>query len=180
MSSYDAVVYDLDRTLVCLPVDWPRARRDALAAAREAGIATDGEDLWELLDRAHREGFSPVVERVLAEHECRGAREAELLPTAGELPRSVPVGLCSLNAEAACRLALRRHGLDAHVDVVVGRDSVGTYKPDPEPLLAVVRALSASPDRTLFVGDSDRDARTAARAGVEFRRVDAPDGSHRA
>lgn len=175
-AAYDAVVYDLDGTLVSLPVDWSAANRDALAAAREAGVATAGETLWELLDRAEREGFAPVVEAVVAEHECRAAREADRLPTAGELPRSVPTGVCSLNAEAACRLALRRHGLDTHVDVVVGRDTVAESKPDPEPLLAAVRALSAAPDRTLFVGDSDRDALTAERAGVEFRFVDAGDG----
>jgi len=169
---YDAVVYDLDGTLVRLDVDWAGTRRDVVEALRDRGIAVAGESLWELLDRAHREGFAPVVEAVIADHERRGAQAAELLPTAGELPRVVPVGVCSLNAEAACRLALERHELDAHVDAVVGRDTVGTYKPDPEPLLAAVRALSAAPERTLFVGDSERDAHTAERAGVAFQYVD--------
>ena len=175
-AEHDAVVYDLDGTLVRLPVDWSAAHRDALAAAREAGVTTAGESLWELLDRAEREGFAPVVEAVVADHERRAAREAELLDVAAELPRSVPVGVCSLNAEAACRLALHRHGLDTHVDVIVGRDSVEESKPHPEPLLAAVRGLSATPDRTLFVGDSDRDALAAERAGVEFRPVGAGEG----
>lgn len=175
VTEYDAVVYDLDGTLVRLPVDWAGTRRDVVEALRDRGIAVDDESLWELLDRAHNEGFAPVVEAVIADHECRGARSAELLPTAGELPRAVPVGVCSLNAEAACRLALEQHGLDAHVDTVVGRDTVGTYKPDPEPLLATVQALSATPERTLFVGDSERDAHTADRAGVDFRYVEGSD-----
>jgi len=171
-AAYNAVVYDLDGTLVRLAVDWPATHRDVVARLREEGIPVDDQGLWELLDRAHREGFVPVVEEVIAAHEREGARAAELLPTAGELPRTVPVGVCSLNAEGACRLALARHGLDEHVDTVVGRDTVETYKPDPEPLLAAVRELSAAPGRTLFVGDSERDARTAERAGVAFEYVE--------
>ena len=170
-AEHDAVVYDLDGTLVRLAVDWSAVRRDTVAAVREAGLSA-GESLWELLDRAHSEGFADIVEPVIAEHECRGALAADRLLTAAELPRGVPVGVCSLNSEAACRLALRRHGLAAHVDAVVGRDTVETYKPDPGPLLSVVRELSATPDRVLFVGDSERDQRTAERAGVAFAYVE--------
>jgi phosphoglycolate phosphatase len=171
-AEYDAVVYDLDGTLVSLAVDWPAVHRDVVTRLREAGISVDDESLWALLERAHQEGFAPVVERVIAAHEREGAQAAELLPTAGELPRTVPVGVCSLNAEEPCRLALARHGLDEHVDTVVGRDTVETYKPEPEPLLAAVEELSAAPDRALFIGDSERDARTADRAGVAFEYVE--------
>jgi len=170
-AEYDAVVYDLDGTLVRLAVDWPAVRRDVVARLREAEIPVDDESLWELLERAHREGFAPIVEEVIAAHERGGARSAELLPTAGELPRTEPVGVCSLNAEGPCRLALARHGLDEYVDTVVGRDTVETHKPAPEPLLAAVEELSATPGQVLFVGDSERDARTAERAGVAFERV---------
>lgn len=171
-AEYDAVVYDLDGTLVSLAVDWPAVHRDVVARLREEGISVDDESLWELLARGHRDGFAPHVERVIAAHEREGAQAADLLPTAEELPRTVPVGVCSLNAEEPCRLALARHGLDEHVDTVVGRDTVETYKPEPESLLAAVRDLSVTPDRALFIGDSERDARTADRAGVAFEYVE--------
>jgi phosphoglycolate phosphatase-like HAD superfamily hydrolase len=174
-AAYDAIVYDLDGTLVRLAVDWPAVHREVVSRLREDGVTVDDESLWELLDRAHREGFVAVVEGVITAHEHRGARAATRLPTADELPRPVPVGVCSLNAESACRLALERHDLAAHVDTVVGRDTVGTYKPDPEPLLAAVRDLAVTPDQALFVGDSERDARTAERAGVAFQYVDGAD-----
>ena len=173
-AEHNAVVYDLDGTLVGLAVDWSAVRRDVGARLREEGIPVDDESLWDLLDRSHSEGFADIVEPVIAEHECRGARAADRLPTAAELPRAVPVGVCSLNSEAACRLALQRYDLAAHVDTVVGRDTVDTYKPDPEPLLSAVRALSVTPDRALFVGDSERDRHTAERAGVSFRYVERP------
>ena len=54
---------------------------------------------------------------------------------------------------------------------VIGRDTVETFKPDPESLLAAVDRLGVRPERTLFVGDSERDAETADRAGTRFAYV---------
>lgn len=171
MANYEAIVYDLDGTLLRLTVDWDMAHRDVVTSLSGTDLAVDGESLWDLLDRAHAEGFADQVERVLSEHEREGARQSIQLPTAAELPRSEPVGVCSLNAESACNIALSRHNLDPHVEAVVGRDSVSRYKPDPEPLLAVLEALDVAPAQALFVGDTDRDKLTAERAGVDFRFV---------
>jgi len=169
---YAGVVYDLDGTLVRLNVDWEQARLDTAAALREAGARVDGESLWELLEYGQREGFEAVVERTIAAHERDGARTSERLALADDLPLSVPTAVCSLNCEAACRVALETHRLDGHVDAIVGRDTVATQKPDPEPLLEAADRIGTPPGRTLFIGDSDRDAITAERAGVPFRYVD--------
>lgn len=170
-ADYEAIVYDLDGTLARLRVDWGAVREDVAAKFSARGFDVDGADLWELLERAQRDPLERLVEETIAEHERAGARRSDRLPLADELPHEVPVGVCSLNAEAACRIALEIHGLDPHVATVVGRDSVGSYKPDPEPLLRAVGDLSASPTKTLFIGDSERDAVTAERAGVPFQYV---------
>ena len=69
------------------------------------------------------------------------------------------------------RIALNAHGLAGAVDATVGRDSVATRKPDPEPLLAAIDRVGADRGRALFVGDSERDELTAERAGVDYRYV---------
>jgi phosphoglycolate phosphatase len=166
---YDAIVYDLDGTLVHLDVDWEAARRDAAAVLRASGVDTTEMGLWDVLEAAEPNGVLDGVNAAIADHEREGARLSDRLPIADELPRECPVGVCSLNSESACRIALERHGLDGHVRTVVGRDTLTTYKPDPEPLLATVEGLGAEPGRVLFVGDSERDALTAERAGVDFQ-----------
>ncbi|MFB6232623.1 MAG: HAD family hydrolase [Haloarculaceae archaeon] len=166
--AYDGVVYDLDGTLVSLDVDWDAVREDAAALLSARGVDTAGTDLWDLIELDGAEHRRSVVD-VIAEHEREGARTARRLPLADELPLDGPVGVCSLNCEAACRIALEMHGLDRDVDVIVGRDTVGAHKPDPEPLLAALEDLSAEPSQSLFVGDSERDAKTARRAGVQFQ-----------
>jgi len=171
-TEYDAVVYDLDGTLVRLNVDWDAVTEEAAAVLSARGVDTAGTSLWDILETAEKRGYRAKVEGVIADHEREGARTSRQLPVARELPVGVPTGVCSLNCEAACRIALEIHRLDSHVDAIVGRDTVDGHKPDPEPLLAAVRGLSVAPKRALFVGDSERDEVTARRAGVPFEYAD--------
>jgi phosphoglycolate phosphatase len=173
VTEYDAVVYDLDNTLVELAVDWAAVDREVGECLRErAGVDPAGRDAWALLDVADEVGERAAVERIVTEHEYRGAEQSRRLPLADELgdaPHGIAV--CSLNSESAVRRALAVHGLDGHVGSVVGRDSVETRKPDPGPLLAALETLGVPPERALFVGDSERDAAAARAAGVDFAYV---------
>ena len=171
--SYAGVVYDLDGTVVHLDVDWAAVATDVIDVYDSVGIAAAGKDLWGLLENAPAHGLTDEVEAAISRHERRGARESSRLALADELlNRSVPVGVCSLNCEAACRIALETHGLADAVEIIIGRDSVATQKPHPEPLLETVSNLGVKPADALFIGDSPRDGTTAERAGVDFRFVE--------
>ncbi|WP_245977565.1 HAD family hydrolase [Halopiger aswanensis] len=171
-TEYEAVVYDLDGTLVDLEVDWTDAARAVREVYDTAGVEPPSTELWDMLEGADDAGLRAEVESTLADRERDGARAAPRLAHADELlEQTVPVGVCSLNCEAACRIALEKHGLADAVDVVVGRDTVATQKPDPAPLLEAVRELGVEPENAVFVGDSRRDELTAERAGTAFEYV---------
>jgi len=197
----DAVVYDLDGTLVDLAVDWDAVADDVIgtyAANALVGtlvdLAVDWDavaddvigtyaanalvaptaDLWTLLDSAAEYGVHDAVEETIAGHERSGAHASTRLPLGDWLATGGadrPVAVCSLNCEDACRVAVETHDLTDHVDAVVGRDTAATHKPEPESLLAAIDALGVEPTRTLFVGDSASDRLTADRAGVPFATV---------
>jgi phosphoglycolate phosphatase len=170
-AEYETVVYDLDGTLARLVVDWEQVREDVASKVRARDVDVTEMSLWELFEHAHGAPLERDVEAAIQEHERDGARRSERLPLADELPLDVPVGVCSLNCEAACRIALEMHGLDRHVQAIVGRDSIDSYKPDPEPLLRTIQLLDAPPESSLFVGDSETDEIAADRAGVDFQYV---------
>ncbi|WP_083858595.1 HAD family hydrolase [Natrialba chahannaoensis] len=180
VTEYDAIVYDLDGTLVDLDVDWNAVAGDVRSVYADANVDPPSNDLWAMLEGAASAGLADTVEEAIAAHERDGASTSPRLAHANELEngtQAMPVGVCSLNCEAACRRALESHGLASAVDVIVGRDTVETQKPDPEPLLVAVDELGVEPADTVFIGDSARDEQTARRAGVEFEYVgDGPSG----
>lgn len=169
LAAFDAVVWDLDGTLVHLAVDWDDVADDVIETLDAHGVDAGGMDLWAMLDLADEENVRDEVEAVIADYESVGARESERLSHADALgANGAAEGVCSLNCEDACHAALDTHGLTEHIDAVVGRDSVATRKPDPKPLLETIDRIGADPDSTVFVGDSLSDEKAAQRAGVEF------------
>ncbi|MDS0221517.1 HAD family hydrolase [Haloarcula sp. S1AR25-5A] len=166
--THDAVIYDLDGTLVRLAVDWDAVASEVSTLLHDRNVDPGTRDLWEMLTLSSETGHRDAVEAAITDHERTGARSSDRLPLADGFPHSVPVGVCSLNAEEACRLALEVHDLDSYVGPVVGRDTVGSSKPDPEGLLAITDELGVDPDATVFVGDSESDATAAQRAGMAF------------
>jgi len=166
--THDAVIYDLDGTLVRLAVDWDAVATDVASVLRERDVDPAGRGLWDMLHLSDETGHRDAVEAAITDYERDGARTSEALPLAEGLPHGVPVGVCSLNAEVACRLALSVHDIDDYVGPVVGRDSVGSSKPDPEGLLVVADEMGVDPADAVFVGDSESDRTAARRADMHF------------
>jgi phosphoglycolate phosphatase len=179
LDGYEAVVYDLDGTLVELAVDWDAVAADATRLSREYDVDVDvaSMSLWDMLD-ADGTAHADAVEELIQGYERDGAARSRRLAHADDLAaREGRLGVCSLNAEPAVREALTTHDLTSHVDAVVGRGTIPQRKPSPEPLLETLRRLETAPEEAVFVGDSDRDALTAERAGVAFVYVgDGPSG----
>jgi phosphoglycolate phosphatase len=176
-----AVVFDLDGTLVDSVPD--------LHAAASRTLADEG---LPPLSRATIQGFvgnglPKLVERLMAatgiaagEHpRLHAAFAAHYAAAPAALTRpypGAPEALAALRA-AGCRLGLCTNkpaafthailaALGLEFDVVTAGDSLPVKKPDPLPLLETVRALGGPP--ALYVGDSEVDAETAARAGLPF------------
>ena len=76
------------------------------------------------------------------------------------------LGICTNKPAGPTRAVLRHFGLTDLFPVVIGGDSLPQRKPDPAPLRAAL--VGFGPGKALFVGDSEVDAETAARAGVPF------------
>lgn len=131
-----------------------------------------------LLVRARADGppgLAHLVARTLERAELAGALRcdvnAALTAWLGHLPAATPLAVLSLNAAAAVERALARAGLADRVADVVAREHVERFKPDPQGLLLLLERRRARPGRSLFIGDSERDAACAARAGVPYRDV---------
>ncbi len=182
----DAIIFDLDGTLLRLDVDIEEVRqrlgtlfapygvtrpfRPILAripaAAREA-VDKGGDE--ETLRRA---GFAVLDDwEVLAADTAR-PREGAASVLSALAARGVTLGLVTNNGRACLSTALRSAGLDeALFGATVTRDDVPAPKPDPAGILQVAAKLGAA--APWYIGDHqiDVDAGRAARAQLPALRV---------
>jgi phosphoglycolate phosphatase len=77
-----------------------------------------------------------------------------------------PMALCTNKPELPSHAVLRHFKMARFFKAVVGGDTLAQRKPDPAPLHAALAQLGGGP--ALFIGDSEIDAETAARAGIPF------------
>ncbi len=135
-----AVIFDLDQTLL---------DTDALRQARE-------QYAWGVVSR----GFATVKPFRFSHF---GETEViELVEQART--RGLKVGVLTRGPGWYASELLRRHGI--RVDLAITGSDKYPPKPDPAGLLAVARGLGASPQQSVYVGDSVEDFWAAAAAGM--------------
>jgi len=191
---FEHVAFDLDGTLVDTGDDIAASLnhvlralgRPALLLAQVTGYV--GEGARRLVEQALGAGDAALVERGVALFMTRYGEH--LLDASGPYPgvvalldglatRGVACSVLTNKPEAMSRAILEGLGLAARFVGVVGGDSLPTRKPDPAGLHRLRALTSTPPERTLLVGDSAIDVRTARAAGAAFCGVAwgfAPDG----
>jgi beta-phosphoglucomutase-like phosphatase (HAD superfamily) len=113
------------------------------------------------------------VESRLCAEEADAARSSEPTPFGretiiGGFEAGKPIALFSNNSANATRVYLARQRLSRYGMPVSGRAFArpDLMKPNPEPILIAAKALSASPEDCVLIGDSLADINGAHDAGV--------------
>lgn len=182
MYQYDAVLFDMDGTLLNTLADLTAAVNHTLRAygypAREMDEvrAFVGNGVRKLIERALPGGADdPNMEAALAAFKAYYTEHCDVhtrpydgvLDTLAALHEAgLKLAIVSNKNDEAVR-ALSRTFFGSLVNVAVGgRDGV-PRKPAPQMPLLALEALGAVPERTLFVGDSDVDMETAQNTGMD-------------
>src|SRR5262249_19964668 len=170
--NYDAVVFDLLTALIDSWSLWTRAagsaedglrwRREYLALTYAAGRYRPYTDI--VRQAARQADIKPLCADVLFANWGDLApwpETGKVLTTLAERVRLGVVTNCSMTLGAA---AVACTGI--RFAAVVTAESVGFYKPRPEPYRAVLRSLDPAPARTLFVAGSAADVPGATGVGM--------------
>jgi len=173
---YSAVVFDLDGTLADTAADIREALVRALATENLPPIDVASVRLMIgggprlLVERAlHRlnvDTDNDIVTRLTSTLFTGVEGTLRTLHAAGIL-----IGLCSNKPDDLCRMLVRNFSLGEYFDEVLGSGGDMPRKPDPAPLLCIIKRLGVSPADTLYVGDSETDVITARNAGVQVMLV---------
>jgi phosphoglycolate phosphatase len=182
---FDAVVFDLDGTLVDTAPDLQAHVNSVLEALGRPGLGLDevrllvGDGARTLL-RLGLEATGGVPAEVdldvlygrfLARYTARPADRSTLHPDVIEVlqglqRQNVRLAVCTNKAQAPTDRLLAALGLDRFFNAVVGGDAVPAKKPDAGHLRAVLERLGASPAGSVMVGDSAHDLQAARALGV--------------
>lgn len=183
MLRYDAVIFDLDGTLLDTLDDLMDAANYALGQmgfpprSREEIQSFVGNGVAKLMERAvpagtSGEDTSRALDIFKPYYELH--RKDKTAPYPG-----IPEALQALRSKG-CKLAVVSNKFDAAVkslaqdyfpglmDLAAGENEAGGVpkKPDPTMVLQTMAALGADPGRSVYVGDSDVDLQTAHNAGL--------------
>jgi HAD superfamily hydrolase (TIGR01509 family) len=153
----EAVVFDMDGTLIVSDYDWPAIRRRLGVTAPSIIDELNGLPEPER-DSKWRE-LRSIERRATIAAELRDGARA-LLALLRE--RGLAAALVTNNSDDNTRLLLDRFGLE--FDAVLTRDS-GLWKPSGAPIAEAIRQLGVAPSRCLAVGDSRYDLDAAREAG---------------
>ncbi len=182
---YDAVIFDLDGTLI------DSAEAIMLIAGRflaEQGappisieetrefVGNGGDVFARRMLRARGleaegAGGDAHVARFLELYAMAPGEENPAYPGAEAMLDALSglaLGMCTNKPYDPTLNVLDALGWRNRFGAVVAGDTLATKKPDPEPLLHTVRELGVSPERVLFVGDSEVDTQTALAAGIDY------------
>ena len=159
MPRFDAIIFDMDGTLITQRIDFA-AIRSQLDIPADAGIL---EAIAELPDGARQEAA-----QALLAHELEAAEGAALKDGARRtLERIAAAGLktalLTRNAREVMEMIL--HRFDLRFDLTWSRE-LGPIKPEPDGVLRACDELGVAADRTACVGDFRYDIVAANEAGA--------------
>jgi phosphoglycolate phosphatase len=179
------VIFDLDGTLADTSADLIAA---ANAAFEDMGAGRPLDPVADALTAFHggramlRLGFQRLgyggeeevdagYPLLLAAYEAAIDRDTRMYPGAVAAVERLRLagfatGVCTNKPERLAELLLQRLGVRSLFGSVVGADTFPVRKPDPMPYVASVERAGGRVGRSMLVGDTDTDRRTAKAAGV--------------
>ncbi|GAA2401462.1 HAD family hydrolase [Nonomuraea africana] len=181
---FDAVLFDMDGTLVDTEGLWWEAAADVAASlGRELGPA----DLPHVLGRTVEDtaghlapdDVARVSDRLTESFADRIRRGVRVVPGARELlraltTRAVPTALVSASPRSIVELVLP--SLGHRFEVVLAAEDTVRGKPYPDPYLEAARLLEADPRRCVALEDSPTGVAAATTAGCDVLVVSAESG----
>ena len=176
---YDFLIFDLDGTIIDSQKDIATAVN---AVRKDFGFepltiekvrSYLGSGVKALVDRVVPEKSGEVHAAALEKfkHYYAGCLTDTTVPYGGiektlQTLQNKKKAILSNKTEFFSREIVKRLGLAKYFTQIWGGDTAGVKKPDPKPILDLMKITKSAPEKTIMIGDSDNDIQAAKAAGV--------------
>jgi len=174
------VLFDLDHTILDLPIDYDSLRHDLCGLASTYGVVSGFRHILEEINRIasslplqSSKEFLNSCYKIIDRYELEAANRATPVEGSPILARSLKskgygLAIISRNSINCVKASLIHTEMIQHFDVLVGRESTARTKPDPAPIIFCLERMGLQPTEAVFVGDHRYDAIAASGAGMKF------------
>ena len=179
------IVFDLDGTIVHLDTDWDNLKM--LLSKRYAKLYKGEKCEFEHISAC----LSHVVKKndefelsnffdMILDYEMKNIRNnKEIEETVFFLnhlelfgvKKEIKLAILSLNMRETIMTTLRLANLTQRFDIIIGREDVRAWKPNPFGLLEIQRHFNVNKKDIIFFGDTEADLKTGNNAGIEVHLV---------
>ncbi len=176
---YDTVIFDLDGTLLYTLTDLRTGVN--MAMHRFGWMERSYEEMRHFVGNGIRNLMSQAVpggeQNPLFEEAFAAFREsyAQVQTQTTGPYAGIPEAVAELQKHGV-KMAIVSNKIDSavktlnddffHMDIALGEQEGIARKPAPDSVFYAMKQLGAAPEKTVYVGDSDVDVRTAANAGL--------------
>ena len=180
-----AIVFDLDGTIVRLKANW-HALKDVLSQryAKRNQENCSFSSISECLSNIVKKGDEEELQEnfnIIRQYELENITETEIISEVVDfiknkekfgISNNVKIAVLSLNTRKTIRESLEIAGISDHVEKIVGREDVRSWKPEPEGLIKIIKHFSISSNNLIFFGDMKKDLKAGEAANVDSYYVD--------
>jgi len=177
----EAVIFDLDGTLVTFSLDYKALRGDVRECLLRRGVPLSvlrvNEGVFDMLEKAELyfknnakpDAFHDAQMQSLAivqKYEKEAAAINNLMPgtieTLKELKKmNLKLGICTNSSKPSVDYILDRFKIRDYFEITITREAVKRVKPDIEQHTRAIETLNLHPNEVLVVGDSVLDMQSA-------------------
>jgi len=175
------VIFDFDGTLAP-NLDLPLMRQQVVALTQATGVPAavfadryiieiiDAATRWlQQNNKRHSDDYHQRAHALITNFELDAASRIEPFPEVRGLlsllqANDVRTAVVTRNCEQAVRNTFP--DIDQHLDLLLARDNVVHYKPDPRHLVQALQGLGTAADESLMVGDGSMDMQLGATLGL--------------
>ena len=180
------IVFDLDGTIVRLAADWTTLKNILLEKySKLYDEKCSFESISACLSKIVERGDEEILKNffnIIKHYELENIRDNQPIEETiffinnKELfgcNKDAKIAVLSLNTRDTIIKSLELANILNEIDLIIGREDLRKWKPDPEGLLKIQEYFKIKKENMLYFGDMEKDILTGKNAGIEAYLINA-------